>query len=171
MASSYAQIHVELEHLVDTLVQPAGFTLTGRNPNFGKGSSITWRRQNMWRADELRLLVLWAGHTASRAVVVDVAVNVVLSGRFVMADGYPTAWIARRSTDDLIVRERDLHLPDRIASTLRSDISSSLAWIDRTYATPAAALERLDSDDRNGSPKGSRAHTDVVAHLRGLVAS
>ena len=171
MPSSYAQTQAELEELVHTLVQPAGFALTDRNPNTGKGSSVTWRRQNAWRADEFRLLFLWYGRIASRAVYADVGVKVNLADRFIAVDGYPTAWIARRSTDQLIVREKHRHLPAGVAGMLRSDIIAGLAWIDRTYATAAAAIARLDSDDRNGVAKGTRAHADVVAHLRRLVVS
>lgn len=171
MPGSYAHIQAELEELVHTLVHPAGFALTGRNPNFGKGSSVTWLRQNAWRADELRMLFLWAGQINSRAVYADVGVKIILADRFIAVDGYPTAWIARRSSDDLIVRQKHRHLPTDIAETLRSDIVAAVAWIDRTYATAATALARLESDDRNGAAKGTRAHAEAVAHLRRLVAS
>jgi hypothetical protein len=105
-----------------------------------------------------------------RGVSADLSTKIVLPDRPVTVDGYPAAWIARKSQDELTIREADERAPAAVAGTLRSDVESSIAWLDRTYATPAAALVRLRAEDRNGVPAGAALHRAVVSHLERLAA-
>ena len=167
---TYKQAETELEELVNSIAKVNGFEVSSRNPNFGKGSSVAWSRDQAWRTDELRLQFLWAGHTGHRGVYAALSTKVALGDKSVTVDGYPTAWIARNSSDDLVIREQDEHAPARVAETLRSDIVASIAWLDRTYATPAAALQRLRAEDRNGPAVGTPTHQAVVSRLESLAA-
>ena len=165
---AYAQAQADIESVVNSLATANGFALTSRNPNYGKGSSITWSRALSWRSDALRLLFRWYGRTGYRGIYADLSSSIVLPERSFLVDGYPTAWIARKSSDDLRINESDDHAPSRVSDTLRSDIVASMNWLDRTYATPEAALMRLTSQDRNGVGVATPAHNAVVAHLENL---
>jgi len=166
--STYAQVQAQLEELVDSVAGANGFQISSRDPNFGKGSMVVWRRDRGWRTDELRLLFLWAGYLRSRGVCGSIGTNIVLPDRSVSVDGYRTAWIARKSPDELTIRETDERAPAAVIDTLRADVVTSIAWLDRTYATPASALERLRSEDRNGVGIGNRHYPAVVSYLEGL---
>lgn len=101
-----------------------------------------------------------------RGVYADLGTKVLLDDTSVAVHGYPTAWIARNSSDELTLRGTDQHAPARLAQTLRSDIIASVAWLDRTYSSLAAALQRLGSGDRNGvrvgTPKPDPISLDTV---------
>jgi hypothetical protein len=168
LASAYAQVQAQLEELMNSIAIANGFQLASRNPNFGKGSMVIWNRDRGWRKDELRLLFLWAGYLRSRGVSGSLGTSIVLPDRNVSVDGYRTAWIARKSPDELTIRETDERAPAAVIETLRSDIESSIAWLDHTYATPASALVRLRDDDRNGAGAGNRHYRAVVSYLEGL---
>jgi hypothetical protein len=166
--TAYAQVQVQIEELLNSIASVNGFQLSSRNPNFGKGSSVTWSRDQRWRKDELRLLFLWAGRVHRRGVYADLGTSIALPDRSVAVDGYPTAWIARKSQDELTIRETHERAPADVVDTLRSDVVSSIAWLDRTYATPASALLRLRAADRNGVAVGKALHQAVVSHLERL---
>ena len=166
--SAYAQVQAQLEELVNSIASANGFQLSSRDPNFGKGSMVIWRRDRGWRQDELRLLLLWAGYLRSRGVQGSIETSIVLPERSVSVDGYRTAWIARKSAEELTIGETDQSAPANLVETLQSDVVASIAWLDRTYATPASALERLRCDDRNGVGAGNRHYARVVAYLEGL---
>ena len=168
MAKPYAQVQAQLEELVHSIASANGFQVSSRNPNFGKGSMVIWNRDRGWRKDELRLLFLWAGYVRSRGVSGSLGTSIVLPQRLVSVDGYRTAWIARKSPDELTIGETDEHPPAHMSETLRSDIMASIAWLDRTYATPASALVRLRDEDRNGAGVGNRHYAAVVSYLEGL---
>ena len=153
---------------MDSIANANGFLLSSRDPNFGKGSMVIWSRDRRWRKDELRLLFLWAGYLRSRGVSGTLATSIVLPHRSVAVDGYRTAWLARKSADELTIREADERAPASVSETLRSDVVSSIAWLDRTYATPASALVRLRDEDRNGAGVGNRHYQAVVSYLEGL---
>ena len=153
---------------MDSIAGENGFQISSRDPNFGKGSMAVWSRDRGWRKDELRLLFLWAGYLRSRGVSASLGTSIVLPDRSVSVDAYRTAWIARKSADELTIRESDERAPATVAETLRSDVVTSIAWLDRTYATPASALERLRSEDRNGVGVGNRHYPAVVSYLEGL---
>jgi len=167
-SSTYAQVQAQLEELVDSIAGANGFQISSRDPNFGKGSMVVWSRARGWRKDELRLLFLWAGYLRSRGVSASLGTSIVLPDRSVSVDGYRTAWIARKSPDELTIRETDECAPAAVVDTLRADVVTSIAWLDRTYATPASALERLRSEDRNGVGAGNRHYPAVVSYLEGL---
>jgi hypothetical protein len=153
---------------VSSIASANGFQLSSRNPNFGKGSMLIWNRDRGWRKDELRLLFLWAGYPRSRGVSGSIGTSIVLPHRSVPVDGYRTAWIARKSPDELTIRESAERAPADVVETLRSDVVASIAWLDRTYATPASALVRLRDEDRNGAGAGHRDYPAVVFYLEGL---
>jgi len=167
----YAHAQSELEELANAIATANSFAIASRNPNFGKGSWVTWTRHVGWRVDELRLLFRWSGRSGYRGVYADVSTKVVIGSDLALVDAYPTAWIARRSSDDLTLREKDLVAPVGVVTTLRSDLVSSIQWLDRVYCSPAAALERVSSADRNGVGVGSTKHSAVVAQLRNLAVS
>ena len=164
----YVQAQSELEDTVASLATANGFSMATRNPNFGKGSWVTWRRQFGWRADELRLLFLWQGRSGFRAVYADLSTEIILPSRSISVDGYPAAGIARNSSKEQRIREADAHAPAKVIKTLRSDIMLAIAWLDRTYSTPAAAAELIMSADRNGVGVGTPVHQAVLEHLQGI---
>lgn len=166
--TAYAQVQAQLEELVSSIASANGFRISSRNPNFGKGSMLVWSRDRGWRKDELSLLFLWAGYLRSRGVSGSLGTSIVLPERSVSVDAYRTAWIARKSPDELTLRETDERAPAGVVETLRSDVVTSIGWLDRTYATPASALERLRSEDRNGAGVGNRHYPAVVSHLEDL---
>jgi hypothetical protein len=153
---------------VSSVADANGFQPSSREPNFGKGSMVIWNRDRGWRKDELRLLFLWAGYVRSRGIQGSLGTSIVLPQRTVPVDGYRTAWIARKSADELTIRDTDERAPARVLETLRSDVVLSIAWLDRTYATPASALVRLQDEDRNGVRVGHRDYPALVSYLEGL---
>jgi hypothetical protein len=170
-SSAFSKVQGELEQLVGSIATSNGFELSGRDPNFGKGASVTWTRNRIWRTDELELQFLWTARTGSRGVYASLGTKIIVGGKSIRVDGYSASWIARGSDDELSIRETDARVPAKVADTLRSDIVASIAWLDRTYATPAAALERLRAEDRNGPASGTPAYRAIVSHLERLAGA
>ena len=162
---AYVHAQSEIEETVNTVALANGFAMVSRNPNYGKGSSIAWSRQLQWRTDELRILFMWQGRPGYRGVYADVGTRIILPERSCAVDGYPAAWIARGSSHELRIKESDAHAPAAVLETLRSDIIAAIAWLGRTYSTPASAAARLMSEDRNGVGAGTPLHKAVLAHL------
>jgi hypothetical protein len=166
----YARLRQQIESIVDEIASARGFAFASRDPNTGKSAATSWERGSSWKRDEIRLLATWAtAGSGYRQIYTDVTVRVrVADGTLISVDGSPARWIARRSTEDVRIRQEWEELPSKLASTIRDDLIEALAWLDAKYGTPARALVMLRSPERNGVGIGTEPHRSVCAALTGL---
>jgi hypothetical protein len=166
----YARLQQQIESIVDEIASARGFAFASRDPNTGKSAATSWERGSSWKRDGIRLLATWATvGSGYRKIYTEVTVSVrVAEGRFISVDGYPARWIARRSAEDVRIRQGWEELPPKVASTIRDDLIEALAWLDANYGTPALALVMLRSPERTGVGIGTEPYRSVCAALTEL---